>query len=176
MWCRLQAVSKGEQGWCSVWMQLLGVVVLLLQDTYKSLLARYVLFTVLFTGICCILRATRGADNCNLELSIKHARARHVSNQQRLRLPRMNEKPNTQSYYVRWDLLVLLAFFLVKFAQSTAMEQDRFDARLIRPHSWSGQVRLKRQKSLLRVPECAAFLFYSFSVIHQAQFLPVQRK
>ena len=84
----------------------------------------------------------------------------------------MNEKPNTQSYYVRWDLLVLLAFFLVKFAQSTAMEQDRFDARLIRPHSWSGQVRLKRQKSLLRVPECAAFLFYSFSVIHQAQFLP----
>ena len=175
MWYRLQAVSKGKTSWCSVWMQLLGVVVLLLQDTYKSLLARYVLFTVLFTGICCILRATRGAHNPNLQLSIKHARARHVSNQQRLS-PRMNEKPNKQSYYVRWDLLVLLAFLLVKFAQSTAMEQDRFDPRLIRPHSWSGQVRLKRQKLLLRVPECAAFLFYSFSVIHQAQFLSVQWK
>lgn len=148
MWYRLQAVSKGKTSWCNVWVQLLGVDVLLLQETYKSLLARYVLFTVLFTGICCILRATRGAHNANFQFSIKHARARHVSNQQRL-LPRTNEKPNTQSYYVRLDLLVLLSFYIVKFAQSTALEQDCFDPRLIRQHSWSGQVRLKRQNILV---------------------------
>ena len=175
MWYRLQAVSKSEPGWCNARMQLLGVDVLLLQDTYKSLLARYVLFTVLFTGICCILRATRGAHNPNLQLSIKHVRALHVSNQQRI-LPRMKEKFAIllSTFGPSSTFSLLSCEICAKHSVGTRPFGLPIDSHTLLVRL--GQVKTIKIYLLLRVPECAAFLFYSFSMIHQAQSLPVQWK
>ena len=55
----------------------------------------------------------------------------------------MNEKPSTQSS------TCVLAFYLVKFTLSTALEQERFEFRSIPPHFRSGQVQFKTTETYL---------------------------